>query len=133
MPPLATGCLDFCFAFSLELLILVPTRVTRKSATLIYHTLTNSSQKVSQSGVTELGTFNHDLVYCTRKTSSLKLTRHNEISIRSMKNYAKQKFLELLRKTDFQDYTTYTCLNKAYQDFIFKLSEVIDLLCPISD
>ena len=26
---------------------------------------------------------------------------------------------------------TFTCLNKAYQqDFIFKLSEVIDLLCP---
>ena len=25
---------------------------------------------------------------------------------------------------------TFTCLYKAYQDFIFKLSEVIDLLCP---
>ena len=46
-----------------------------------------------------------------------------------MKNYTKEKFSELLRKTDFPDYTDFTCLNKAYQDFIFKFSEVIDLLC----
>ena len=56
--------------------------------------------------------------------------RHNDISIRSMKNYTKGKFLELLRKTDLPDQTTFTCLDKAYQDFISKLSEVIDLLCP---
>ena len=47
-----------------------------------------------------------------------------------MKNYTKEKFLELLSKTFFPDYTTFTWLNKAYQDFIFKLSEKIDLLCP---
>ena len=47
-----------------------------------------------------------------------------------MKNYTKEKFLELLRKTAFPDYTTFICLNKAYQDFILKLSEVIDLPCP---
>ena len=47
-----------------------------------------------------------------------------------MKNYTKEKFLELLRKTNFPDYMTVTCLNKAYQDFIFELNEVIDLLFP---
>ena len=47
-----------------------------------------------------------------------------------MKNYTKETFLELLRKTDFPDYITFTCLNKAYQEFIFKLREVIDLFCP---
>ena len=52
------------------------------------------------------------------------------MSIRSIKNYTKAKLLELLRKTDLPDYTTFTCLKKAYQDFIFKLREVIDLLCP---
>ena len=46
-----------------------------------------------------------------------------------MKNCTKEKFLELLRKTNFLDYTIFTCLNKACQDFIFKLSELIDLLC----
>ena len=72
----------------------------------------------------------HDLVYCTRKARSLKPNKHNDISVRSMKNYTKEKFLELLRKTNFPDYMTVTCLNKAYQDFIFKLNEVIDLLFP---
>ena len=47
-----------------------------------------------------------------------------------MKDYTKKIFVELLRKTDSLDYTTFTRLKKAYQDFIFKLSEVFDLLCP---
>ena len=47
-----------------------------------------------------------------------------------MKDYTKKNFVELLRKTDSLDYTTFTRLKKAYQDFIFKLSEVFDLLCP---
>ena len=122
--------MDSCFSFSLEQLIPIPTRVTGKTATLMNHVLTNSSQKVSQCGVIVLGISDHDPVYCTRKTPSLKPNKHNDISVRSVKNYTKEKFLELLRETDFPDYTTFTCLNKAYQDFIFKLSEVIDLLCP---
>ena len=46
-----------------------------------------------------------------------------------MKHYTKGNFLELLRKTNFPDYTTYTCLSESYQDFILKLSQVIDLIC----
>ena len=118
MPPLTKGYLDFYFSFSQEQLISIPTRVTSKAATLINHALTNSSQKVSQCGVIELGISDRDLVSCTRKTPSLKLNKHNDISIRSMKNYTKENFLQLLRKIDFPDYTTFTCLNKAYQDFI---------------
>ena len=56
----------------------------------------------------------------------LKPNKHNDIFVSWMKNYTKEKFLELLRKTDFPDYTTFTCLNKAYQDFTIKLSDVID-------
>ena len=66
----------------------------------------------------------------SEKTPSLKPNKHNDVSVRSMKNCTKEKFLELLRKTDFSNYTTFSCLNEAYQDFIFKLIEVIDLLCP---
>ena len=87
------------------------------------HVLTNSSQKVSQCGVIEFGISDQDLVYCTRKTPSLKPNKHNDISVRLMKNYTKENFLELLRKTDFPHYMTFTCLNKPYPDFIFKLSE----------
>ena len=61
LPPLTKGYLDFCFFFSLEQLISIPTRVINKTATLIDHVLTNSCQKVSQSGVIELGISDHDL------------------------------------------------------------------------
>lgn len=47
-----------------------------------------------------------------------------------MKNYKTEKFLELPTETDFSGYTNFTYLNKAYRDFIFKLTEVADLLCP---
>ena len=128
-PPVTKGYLDLCFSFSLEQLISIPTRVTSKIATLIDHVLTNSSKKVSQCDVTELRISDHDLLFCTGKTPSLKPNKHNDIYVRSMKNYTKEIFLELIRTTDFPDYTTFTCLSKAYLDFIFKLSELIDLLC----
>ena len=128
--PLTKSYLDFCFSFSLEQIISIPTRVTSKTATLIDHVLANSFQKVGQCGVIELGISDQDLVYCTKKTPSLNPNEHNGRSIRSMKNNTKEKCLEPLRKTDFPDYTTFTYLSKAHQAFIFKLSEVIDLLCP---
>ena len=46
-----------------------------------------------------------------------------------MKNYTKEKLLELPRKTAFPDYKMYTCLKEVFQDFILKLDEVINLLC----
>ena len=99
-----------------------PTRVISETATLVNHVSNNSSQKVSQCSVTEWGISDHHIAHCTKKLSLL-------MSIRSMKNYKKEKILELLRDTDFWDYVTFTWENKAYQDFILKLSEVIELLC----
>ena len=72
-------------------LISIPTRVTSKISTLIDHVLSNSSQKVNQCGVFELGISDNNLVYSTRKTPSLKSNKHNDISVRSMKNYTNKK------------------------------------------
>ena len=79
LPPLTKGYLDFCFSFSLEQLISIPAMVNSKTATLIDHILTNSSQKLSQCGVIELDIFDQDLVYCTRETPSLKPNEYNVI------------------------------------------------------
>ena len=86
LPPLAKCYLDFCFSFSLEKLITIPTKVTSKTATLIDHALTNSSQKASQCGVIELGISDHGLVYCTRKAPSLKPNKH-KLKITLKKNF----------------------------------------------
>ena len=47
-----------------------------------------------------------------------------------MKNYTAKNFIELLNKTDFSNYQTFSCVNKAYLDFITKLITAIDTLCP---
>ena len=68
-----------CFTRSLEQVIPIPTRVTDQTSTLIDHILTNSPDKVSQSGVIDLGLSDHNLSYYTRKTSLPKSHKHNEI------------------------------------------------------
>ena len=65
IPHLTTSYLEFYLAHSLEQ-IKDQTRVTDQTASLIYHILTNSPDKVSQSGVIDLGLSDHDLIYCTR-------------------------------------------------------------------
>ena len=77
--PLTKGYLDFFFSYSLEQLISIPTRVTSKTAILIDHVLTNFSQIVSQCSVIKVGISDHDLIYCTRKTPSLKPDKHKDI------------------------------------------------------
>ena len=84
-----------------------------------------------QSGVIEMELFDHGLIYFTRKTSLLKLNEHCEISIKSTKNYADKIFVEQLRAIKFLDYSNYTCVNDAYQDFVTKFLCVVDFVAPI--
>ena len=86
--PLSKKYVDLCFSPSLHRLIADPTRTAKRAKTFIDHILTNSTEKVIQIGVIEMGLPDHELIYCTRKTSPLKLNEHYEISIRSMKNYS---------------------------------------------
>ena len=90
IPHLTRSYSEFCFTHSLEQIVTRPTRITDQTATLIDHILTNSPDKVSQSGVIDLGLSDHDLIYFTRKTSLPKSHKLNEIFER--------KFLEILRE-----------------------------------
>ena len=67
-------------------------------------TLTNSPEMLIQSGVIEMGSSVHDLIYCSRKASILKLNEHYGISIRSMKKYSDKMFVEKLRSIKFSDH-----------------------------
>ena len=58
IPHLTRSYLEFCFTYSF------PTKVTDQTATLIYHILTNSPDKFSQSGIIDLGLSDHELIYC---------------------------------------------------------------------
>ena len=63
---------EFCSLHGLKQIIKSPTRITDKSTSLLDHILTNSPQKVSQHGVLGLGLSDHQLIYCTRKTTRIK-------------------------------------------------------------
>ena len=97
----------------------------------IQKTKSNSTpHKIIQSGVIEMGLSDHELIYCKWKATKLKSNKYNELNIRTMKNYTAENFIELLNKIDFADYQTFSCVNKAYLDFITKLITAIDTLCP---
>ena len=112
-PPIVKNYIDLCFSHSLHQLIMEPTRTTEHTKTLIDHILTHSPEKVIQSGVVEMGLSHHELVYCSRKTSLLKLNEHYEISIRSMKNYSDEIFVDKLRSIKFPNYSNHIFMNHA--------------------
>ena len=60
-----------------------PTRETESSSSLIDHICTNSSEKVSQSGVIESGVSDHFIIFCTRKITREHIGKHNTTDSRS--------------------------------------------------
>ena len=87
---------------------------------------TNSPDKVSQSGVIDISLSDHDLIYCTRKTSLPKSHQHSEILVGSMKRHSAENFLEILREIVFPNCLTFTCTNDAYSDFIYRFVGAIN-------
>ena len=52
-----------CQTFSLKEIIQEPSPVTSNTSSLIDHILTNAGWKISQKGVTDIGIFDHQLIY----------------------------------------------------------------------
>ena len=93
--------------------------------------LTNSSNNISQPGVIVLGLSDHDLIYCTRKTSSPKPHKHNEIFIPSMKKYSAKRYFKIVREIDcFPKHLTHACVNYAYSDSIYRFVVAINCIAP---
>ena len=67
---------------------------------------------------------------CPRKTTLPKSHKHNEVFVHSLKRYTAEKFLEILREIVFPNYLTYTCVNDAYPDFIYRFVEAINFMAP---
>ena len=110
LPSLTKEYLNFGRSYSLEQLILLPTRITESTATLIDHVLTNSPHKIIQSDVIEMSLSDQELIYCRRKTTKLKFNKHKELNIRTIKIHTAENFIELLNKIDFSNYETFSCL-----------------------
>ena len=118
---------EFCTMFGLKQLIEVPTRVTCSSSTIIDHILASFPNRVSQQGVIDVGLSDHQIIYCTRKTSRIKRGTHKEITCRSLKYYSADIYEEALDRVDFPNYHNFENINDAYSNFIQKIMGVIDL------
>ena len=125
---------EFCSTHGLKQIITSPTRVTENSSTLLDHILTNSIEKVSQYGVIDLSISDHQLIYCTRKTTHIKYPQHKYIKVRSLKNYTVEHFCKLLKNIHFPRYSMeYNDINEAYTDIIEKVMSVINQIAPLKE
>ena len=88
---------DIFDIYGLSKLITEPTRVTLVSKTLIDLCITNSPEKVSNSGVIHLGISDHSLVFMTRKVHHDRFCP-GTIEMRQFKHFQKNKFLSDLEQ-----------------------------------
>ena len=121
----------FLSNFGLNQIIKTPTRVTCETSTLIDHILTNSHEKISQSGVIDCGLSDHNVIFCTRKITKIKTGDQKIINSRSLKNYSPEIFEEALKDLDFPNYENFIDIDIAYTDFTDKLKNLIDKLAPM--
>ena len=58
---------------------------------------------------------------------------HNQIRIRSLKNYTPELFVDELKKTNFPNYNIFSDVNIAYLDLVEKILKVVDKFAPFKD
>ena len=91
--------------------------MTPKTSTFIDHLLTNANEKITQRGKIDIGSSDHQMIFCTRKIKKDKVSRHKQISFRSFKDNSVDKYEKALGKVTFPDYEKFHNINKAYNDF----------------
>ena len=123
----------FCQRYSLKQIIKHATRTTCSSSTLIDHILTNSREKISQSGVIDIGISDHQLIYLTRKLHRIKSNTHKQIKIRSLENYSIESLNQGLSMTNLPDSEYFNDVDIAYSDFIQRITSVINKITPFKE
>ena len=87
--------------YQLSKLIDEPTRITMSTSSLIDHIVTNTPEKISDSGVIYTGIGDHSLVVAIRKISVIRKQEHT-VEIRNMKNFNEEKFIAQLSKQEWE-------------------------------
>ena len=87
--------------YQLTQMINEATRVTMTTTSLTDHIVTNTPEKISDSGVIHAGISDHSLVFAIRKISVVD-KQENILEIRNMKNFNEEKFIEALLKQPWE-------------------------------
>jgi len=86
--------------YGLTQLITGPTRVTQYSSALIDVCLTNSPDKISKSGVIDIGISDPSAIYVTHKVAHFRSLMPKTVEVRLLKNFNEAAFLRDLRMID---------------------------------
>ena len=111
-------------------MIKFPTRITYNTSTLIGHILTNSQNKISQSGVINTAISDHNMIYCTRKIVKAKYNRHKELTFHSLRNYSVDIYKQALEIASFSNYDNFHNPDIPYNDFINRLDYLVNAVAP---
>ena len=96
--------LEFCKTFGLKEWIESPIRVTANTSTLIDQILKNTNERITQCGIINIGSSDHQMIFCTRKIKKDKVVGYKQISFRSFKNYSVDEYEKALGKVTFPNY-----------------------------
>ena len=107
--------------------------ITCNSSTIIDHILTNSCEKIVNSGVIDLSLSDHQMIFCTRKLMRQKFNFHKHIKCRSLKKYTPDMFVEELKSVNFPNYENFNSLNDAYSNFMSLFMAAINKVAPLRE
>ena len=128
------NCFDFCMMFSLKQFLESPIRIIYIISSIIDQILASFSDGVvTQWGILNVGTSDHQLIYCTRKNTRIIRGDHNQIKFLSFKNFIVYGYKKALVEINFPDYKNFDNVNDAYSKFIQKLMAVLDKVAPFKN
>ena len=112
-------------------LINTSTRIIPTSESCLDLIFVSHRDKISQSGVINIGLSDHFLTYCTRTVQRGSFNTHNSVNIRSMKNYSYENFLMELNKINWFQVTDIEDVNKVRALFHNLFIKVLNSVAPI--
>jgi len=123
----------FCKTHNFLQLIKSHTHVSKTSSSIIDHILTNSEDRISQSGVIETTFSDHFSIFCTRKITRYRHNKHKTIKIRSLRNYTKESYLEKLNDIKLPELDENSNIDEIYTNFATQLEKIIDSVAPLRE
>ena len=117
--------------YQLSQLIQEATRITMTSSTLIDHIVTNTPEKVSDSGVIHTGISDHSLIFAIRKISVVRKAGKT-VEIINLKKFDAQKFVDDLSQQHWENVYFFAETPNAKWEIWKKLFlEVLDKHAPV--
>ena len=119
--------------FNCKQLIREATRETETTSSCLDHIFTNNENKICQSGVIKCGLSDHFITFCTRKIIRGQIGKHNNVKLRSLRNYSVEEFRIRLQEIDWSNVTECDDVNEAWDKFNRLFIDILDSIAPIKE